>query len=128
MIRNDNSTQAEPVVGWLVCVSGEHLGEDFSLKPGRNYIGRGNDNDIVISKDSAVSYDNKTVIIYEPEGRTFFAMPGEPEEICCINGETVLSQREIWQNDKLTVGETVLMFIPCCGESFSWEGMQKQKP
>ena len=36
----EGSIGLEPVVGWLVCVKGNHFGEDFRLKVGRNFIGR----------------------------------------------------------------------------------------
>lgn len=115
----------EPVVGWLVCIDGEHFGEDFRLKSGRNFIGRGTGMDVVISKDSAVSRDKHAIVVYEPKANQFLVMPGESKELCYLNDEVVLTAREISMNEILTVGETKLMFIPCCSKAFTWDSAKK---
>ena len=117
----------EPVVGWLVCVAGAHFGEDFRLKSGRNFIGRAADMDVVISKDSAVSRDKHAVVVYEPKGNTFLVMSGESRELCYIDNDVVLSPRELNINDMLTVGDTTLMFIPCCSPEFNWDSVKKEE-
>lgn len=116
---------SEPVTGWLVCIEGEHFGEDFRLKSGRNFIGRGADMDVVIAKDNAVSRDKHAIVVYEPKGNQFIIMPGESKELCYLNDEVVLSTGAIKANDVLTVGDTKLMFIPCCGPAFNWDAMKK---
>jgi len=115
------SIGVEPVVGWLVCVKGGHFGEDFRLKSGRNFVGRANEMDVVISKDTAVSREKHSVVVYEPKGRKFIVMPGESKELCYLNGSVVLTPAELKQGDMLTVGESNLMFIPCCGPEFTWD-------
>ena len=116
----------EPVVGWLVCVEGEHFGEDFRLKSGRNFIGRSASMDVVISKDSGVSRERHAVVVYEPKAHVFLVMPGESKELCYLNEEVVLTPKEINIHDNLTVGDTKLMFIPCCGKVFNWEMAKKE--
>ncbi|MDR2570308.1 MAG: FHA domain-containing protein [Oscillospiraceae bacterium] len=112
---------SEPVVGWLVCVEGEHFGEDFKLKSGRNFVGRAPGMDVAITKDGTVSRERHTAIVYEPKGNMFIVQPGDSKELSYLNGEVVLSPIEIKAHDRLTVGKTELMFIPCCTESFKWE-------
>ena len=121
------SMGVEPVVGWLVCITGGHFGEDFRLKSGRNFVGRGSGMDIVISKDNAVSRDKHAIVVYEPKGRLFLVMPGESKELCYLDGDVVLTPKELKQGDKLTIGETVLMFIPCCGPDFTWDEAIKEE-
>ena len=116
----------EPVVGWLVGVEGDHFGEDFRLKSGRNFIGRASDMDVVITKDTAVSRDKHAVIVYEPKGNVFLVMPGEAKELCYLNDDVVLTPKEIVVNDILTVGDTKLMFIPCCSPAFHWDRVKKE--
>jgi len=111
----------EPVVGWLVCTEGEHLGEDFRLKSGRNFIGRGSGMDVAITKDNTVSRERHTAVVYEPKGNMFIVQPGDSKELSYINGEVVLSPVRLNANDRLSVGQTELMFIPCCTEEFKWE-------
>ena len=118
---------SEPVTGWLVCVEGAHFGEDFRLKSGRNFIGRSSDMDVVIAKDSAVSREKHAVVVYEPKGNMFLVMPGESKELCYLNDDVALTPKEIKANDILTVGETKLMFIPCCSPTFNWDSAKKEE-
>ena len=116
----------EPVVGWLVCVAGPHFGEDFKLKSGRNFIGRSSSMDVPISKDTTVSREKHGILVYEPKGNLFILQPGDSKELCYLNDEVVLSPKEIKVHDKLSVGSTELMFIPCCTAQFNWD-MVKQE-
>lgn len=117
---------SEPVVGWLVCVAGKHLGEDFKLKSGRNFIGRAPSMDVSVVKDSTVSRERHAIVVYEPRGNMFIVQPGDSKELSYLNGEVVLAPKELKVHDRLTVGQTELMFIPCCTTSFNWE-MTKAK-
>ena len=112
---------AEPVVGWLVCVEGYHLGEDFRLKTGRNSIGRAGSMDVALTGDNSVSRGKHAIVIYDPENRRFLAQPGDARELCYLNDELVLSAVELAAKDILKVGATKLMFFPCCTEEFNWE-------
>ena len=110
----------EPVVGWLVCVEGNHMGEDFRLKSGRNFIGRAADMDVRISGDNTVSREKHAIVVYDPQTHQFLAQSGEARELCYLNGQLVLSTVELKRNDLLTVGATKLMFFPCCTDEFHW--------
>ena len=116
-----NTIGTEPVVGWLVCTGGEHFGEDFRLKSGRNFIGRASGMDVAIIKDGTVSRARHVIVVYEPRGNVFLVQPGDSKELSYLNGEVVLAAKEIKTHDRLTVGNTELMFIPCCTPSFNWE-------
>ena len=111
----------EPVVGWLVCIEGSHLGEDFRLKSGRNFIGRGIGMDVPITGDNTVSREKHAIVLYDPENQQFLAQPGDAKELCYLNGKLVLAAMELKINDVLKVGATKLMFFPCCTDVFNWE-------
>ena len=117
----------DPVVGWLVCVEGSHHGEDFRLKTGRNFIGRSSGMDVSIAGDNTVSRDRHAVVVFEPVSHAFLVQPGEARELCYLNDRVVLSAEELKAYDVLTVGSTKLMFIPCCGERFSWNAGQAEQ-
>jgi len=110
----------EPVVGWLVCVEGNDLGNDFRLKSGRNFIGRATSMDVVIAGDSTVSREKHAIVVYDPENHQFLVQPGDARELCYLNDKLVLSAMDIMVNDILKVGETKLMFFPCCTDKFHW--------
>jgi len=112
---------SEPVVGWLVCIEGNHLGEDFRLKGGRNFIGRSAAMDVAITGDSSVARERHAAVIFDPKSTTYLVQPGEAKELCYLNDEVVLSAQELKVHDVISLGGTKLMFVPCCSEAFKWE-------
>ncbi len=116
-----------PVVGWLVCVEGEHFGEDFRLIAGKNFIGRNNSMDVTLSKDTSVSRDKHATIIFEPNHNLFIIQAGDSKQLSYLNGNVVLNAQELNANDKITVGQTVLQFIPLCGENFTWDVAEEKE-
>lgn len=117
----------EPVVGWLVAVSGVHFGQCFELKAGRNFIGRAREMDIRLEGDDSISRNKHAVVVYEPKSKIFIAQPGESRELFYVNDKVVLNNEQIHKNDILLLGKTKLMLIPCCDEQFCWEDVQDEK-
>jgi hypothetical protein len=117
----------EPVVGWLVCVDGNHLGKDFRLVSGRNFIGRSTKMDVVLDGDASVSRESHAVVVYEPKGNIYLIQPGSSKELSYLNDEVVLESKIIKVNDIITVGATKLMFIPCCSDKFTWAETKKEE-
>lgn len=115
----------EPVVGWLVAISGEYMGESFKIKGGRNFIGRSPEMDIQLGMDLSVSRRKHAVLIYEPKSRQFIAQPGESRELFYLNEEVVLNNVIMKAYDVLTIGETKLLLVPLCGEKFSWDDLKE---
>lgn len=123
----DNAIGTEPVVGWLVGLTGSVFGKSFILKSGRNFIGRGKNMDIVLEGDNSVSRDKHAIVVYEPKSKIFIAQPGESRELFYLNDKVVLNNEQLEKNDVLLVGETKLMLIPCCDEKFCWEDAHNEK-
>ncbi len=115
------SPQISLVVGWLVCTKGKMYGQDFRLKSGRNFIGRGSDMDICLAGENTVSRDRHATIIHEPRKNIFIAQPGESRELFYVNGDVVLSPIQLKKNDVLQLGDVSLMLIPCCDDAFTWD-------
>lgn len=111
----------EPAVGILLCVEGNNFGTTYLLKTGRNFIGRSNTMDVVISGDNGVSRDRHAIILYEPKSRTFIAQPGESRELFYVNDQVVLNAETLQPYDEISLGKTKLLFVPICGEHFAWE-------
>lgn len=109
------------VVGWLVCVKGSEKGKDFVLGSGRNFIGRSPSMDVSLIGDASVSRENHAVITYNPRGNNFSISYGTGHGIVYLNGEEVLAPMQLDPYDQIELGETVLIFIPFCSESFKWE-------
>lgn len=110
----------DPVVGWLVCLSGNEKGRDYRIHADNNFIGRDRKMDICISGDETISRDKHAVIAYDNRDRVFYFAPGDGRSIVRLNGKAVLSTTEIKAYDKIELGKTELLFVPLCGEGFDW--------
>lgn len=117
----DTNTDVDPVVGWLVCVKGKHFGESFPIAAGRNSVGRGTSNKIVICDDNSVSREKHTWITYDPKHRVFFIQPGDSSGLSYLNSEIVMETKKLAAKDKIEIGDGMYLLIPLCDESFSWE-------
>jgi hypothetical protein len=115
----------EPTVGLLLCVQGEDFGATYMLKAGKNFIGRAEDMDVVIANDKAVSRHRHAIVLYEPKGRIFIAQPGESRELFYVNEQVVLNAKQLCAYDEISLGNTKLVFVPICGEHFTWEDYKK---
>lgn len=111
----------DPVVGWLVCVSGNDRGADFRIHPEKNTIGRAEGNDIRITKDQTVSRENHATIIYDPKKKNFRLLAGGGRGLVYVNDEVIDFSTPLKANDIIELGETKLMFVPLCGEHFDWD-------
>ncbi len=111
----------EPVVGWLVAVKGPDKGRDFKITSERNFIGRSDEMDISISGDEMVSRDNHAVISFNPKNSSFRIFPGDSRRLTYLNDEEVISPEILKPYDRVEIGETLLIFVPFCGESFQWD-------
>lgn len=110
----------KPVVGWLVCLSGEHIGKDFRLVQGKNFIGRDPAMDICLEREKTVSRDKHALIVYEPKHHLYLIQSGESRELTYVNEQVVLESRELKAMDEILVGEVRLLFLPLCSDAFNW--------
>lgn len=111
-----------PVVGWLVIIDGPGRGRAKEIVAGRNVIGRGAGNDIGLNfGDSQISREKHAVVSYDPRGRRFYLQHGEGANLTYLNDEPVLSPCEIKALSQITLGDTVLCFVPFCGDDFDWQ-------
>lgn len=120
----EDDESKEPVVGWLVAVSGNEKGRSFELRSGKNTVGRdggGQEVDIALNADHKVSRGSQAVVIYEPIKRQFLIQSSEGSSLVYHNGELLMSYKEIAAYDKITIGETTMRFVPFCCDKFSWE-------
>ncbi|MBO5303944.1 MAG: FHA domain-containing protein [Lachnospiraceae bacterium] len=109
-----------PCVGWVIALNGEHVGTDFRLKVGKNFIGRGAQMDIALTEDKSVSRDKHAIVVYEPKAHLYLMQPGESSSLVYKNDELVLSPVNLAPYDRITVGDVDLLFMPLCGEDFNW--------
>ena len=107
-------------MGWLVCVAGPEQGRDYRLHSERNFIGRAPSMDVAITGDATISRDNHAVISYNPKKHSFRLAPGDSRGLVYLNDEEVLTPIEVAPYDRIELGETLLLFVPFCGDHFTW--------
>ena len=115
-----------PCVGWLVAIGGNHVGEDFRLKAGKNFIGRDSSMDIALTNDKSVSRNKHAIVTYEPKQHLYLVQPGESSELAYLNNEVVLTPVRLSAYDMITIGEVNLLFMPLCGERFDWTELPEE--
>lgn len=111
----------DPVVGWLACVAGPSRGKSYTVRGGVNAIGRSERMDIVITGDLKISSENHAKISYSDKHNRFNLLPGEGRNIVYLNDEEVFTPMPLNAYDLIDFGETKLLFVPLCGEKFTWE-------
>lgn len=111
----------EPVCGWLVCVEGKYIGGCFQVYAGKNSIGRGKNNRIILAEDDHISREHHALIIYEPKKRNFYIQPGDSSGLTYLNDEYIMEPKQLKNRDRIEIGQCKFLFIPLCGEDFSWE-------
>ena len=50
--------------------------------------------------------------------------PGDAKELFYLNDNVVLAATEIKAYDVLTLGDTKLLFVPCCSDKFNWDSVK----
>ncbi|MGN1168343.1 MAG: FHA domain-containing protein [Lachnospiraceae bacterium] len=120
-----------PCVGWLIAMNGEHIGTDFRLKVGKNFIGRNESNDVALTEDKSVSRERQAIVVYEPKTHMYLVQSGDASSLVYRNNELVMTPVKLEAYDMITVGDVNLLFMPLCGERFNWgslfEEMKKNK-
>lgn len=108
-------------VGWLVSIKGAIKGNDFHLHPGFNYIGNSPELEVCVP-DPKVSRKPMATIAYDTVSRTFTLMRCEgATNIARCNGAPLYNPVMLNIYDVISLGDTELMFVPLCGEKFTWE-------
>ena len=123
MVYMNGVNEFTPVVGWLVAIEGAERGNDYRIRAGYNYVGRGEFMDICIRGDKSISRNKHAVLIYDYEEKVFLFGPVEGKSLIRLNNKLILSPQELKPYDILTIGTTKLMFVPLCGEGFNWDNV-----
>lgn len=110
----------QPVTGWLVCITGSERGKDYRLHVGKNFVGRSPSMDVVLVDDKKISRDKHCSVIYDPRGDAFY-VSAEGGNLVYLNDEMLSSSEGLKDGDKITIGDTSLVFIPFCRGKRRWE-------
>jgi len=113
-------TGVDPVVGWLVCITGPDRGTDYKLRRERCFIGRAAEMDICIEHDKGISRTRHALVSYDPRRNVFKLCPGDSSGLIYLNREELAGASVLKPFDRIELGQTELMFVPFCGDMFQW--------
>lgn len=108
------------VVGWLVGLSGSSRGESFTIRNGRNIVGRDKRSDIVVNDEQASSHHAD--LVYRPEERRFILMDHNSTNGTYVNEVEIEPRRTLDENDVIRIGSQRFLFVPLCHDGLYWEG------
>ena len=112
----------DPPAGWLVVVRGPGKGNVLTVGHGSNAIGREPDERIRIDfGDETISRRGHATVTYDPRGKTFYVQHGGGKNLTYLEDAPVLSPTKLAGFSRIQVGDTLLLFVPLCGERFDWE-------
>lgn len=111
----------EPVVGWLVCIEGADKGKDFRIYAKNNSVGRSEKMDICIKNDQTISRENHARLAYDEKHNAFHLIPAESSNNIYLNDEPIYVPVQLKARDIIEFGESKMMFVPFCDDSFTWE-------
>lgn len=117
----------DPVVGWLVIVSGPGRGRSLIIGHGVNSIGRAPTERICIDfGDEKISRVGHAQITYDQRHRKFYVQHGGGVNLSYLSRSgqddeaPLLAPTELTGGEHLQIGDTVLRFVPLCGPDFDW--------
>jgi hypothetical protein len=111
----------DPVVGWLVVLKGPGRGRSLEIGSGANPIGRAPGQKLCLNfGDPQISRERHAIVVYDPVSRRFFLQAGAGRNLTYLGDQLVLEPKEMNPGDTITVGDTVLHFVPYCGADFGW--------
>lgn len=127
--KNDNSNtaapktvgffkinEAEPVVGWIVCMNKDMRGQDYRLVEGRNIIS--NEIDAEISLPEMKDGSGGMSIMYDSINDSYFIQSGASD--VSVNGEKVIEATSLEGQCVIDIDEYNLVFIPFCEMGRNW--------
>ena len=116
-----------PVAGWLVVLDGPARGQDLRLGEGRNFLGvDAAGNPAVLGANSPLAV-RRGIVVYDPQDNNWCALPGSSNELCTLNGKSLIEKMPLTAGDTFAVGGAQLRFVPLCGTEFNWNAAPKER-
>ena len=113
-----------PVAGWL---DGPARGQDLRLGEGRNFLGvDAAGNPAVLDANSPLAV-RRGIVVYDPQDNNWCALPGSSNELCTLNGKSLIEKMPLTAEDTFAVGGAQLRFVPLCGPEFNWNAAPKER-
>ena len=67
------------------------------------------------------------IVVYDPQDNNWCALPGSSNELCTLNGKSLIEKMPLTAGDTFAVGGAQLRFVPLCGPEFNWNAAPKER-
>ncbi len=121
---NYDEYQHQPVVGWLVCIEGPDKGKDFCLHGAKSTIGRRAGSAVCLTDLKIARTGFPALIVYDDrKTHRFYLASGDAsaQNNVELDGNMLLGQSIIEPYAEIRIEDTVLVFVPFCGDDFYWK-------
>ncbi len=121
------------VTGWLVCVEGPLIGQDFRVHHGQNWAGQRSDNDICFQGAAGVrgiEERHHCCFVYDGRHGAHYLVPGTAGGMVFYKGQILTQPVKLSLGDQVRIGNCCFMFVPFCTEGRTWieeKGMLRWK-
>ena len=108
-------------------LDGPARGQDLRLGEGRNFLGvDAAGNPAVLDANSPLAV-RRGIVVYDPQDNNWCALPGSSNELCTLNGKSLIEKMPLTAGDTFAVGGAQLRFVPLCGPEFNWNAAPKER-
>jgi hypothetical protein len=112
----------DPPAGWLVVLEGPGKGHSLTIGYGRNPIGRSSEQRITLDfGDELISRKDHAIVTYDHKSRKFYVQHGDGPSLTYLGDDPLLTPQELPPKAEIRIGETLLKFLPLCGDDFCWK-------
>jgi hypothetical protein len=124
----DTSAQVDAgaryVVGWLVSLNGVTRGEPYTVRLGRNIVGRDRKSDIYVNDDQASAHHAD--LVFRPDEGRYILMDHNSTNGTYVNDTEIEPRRDLVDRDIVTIGKHRFLFVALCDENFTWDDRKKK--
>lgn len=110
---------ARYTAGWLVCLEGAAKGDSFSIRVGRNTIGRDRKCDVYVNDEQASGHHAD--LVYRPEEGRYILMDHNSTNGTYVNEVELEPRRDLVDRDVVTVGRHKFLFVSLLDDRFRWD-------
>lgn len=113
------------VVGWLVGLDGPAKGESFTIRMGRNTIGRDRKSDVYINDEQASGHHAD--LVFRPDEGRFILMDHNSTNGTYVNEVELEPRRDLVDRDLVTVGRHKFLFVSLLDARFRWDDQDSNR-
>ena len=108
-------------------LDGPARGQDLRLGEGRNFLGVDAAGDPAVLDANSPLAVRRGIVVYDPQDNNWCALPGSSNELCTLNGKSLIEKMPLTAGDTFAVGGAQLRFVPLCGPEFNWNAAPKER-